>query len=149
VQLHESPEALVAKYADLISSLNITVLDCPESLDKLMLLKDAKPSVYMVNAMLETYAVGERAMACNLVDYDVHQDSPTSEQKTCVVHCGEPGCGAALNFVDKNQDNIGTYCEEMFYLQGGAKCWVESGLHLANATACGEIVGADVPCDNC
>jgi len=154
VRLHAGKTAkeLLEEHAELISSLDMTVLQCDDGVEKLNTVgaigdNGAGPGVYIINAMLT--AVGERADACSISGGNVHKDPPQSEQQICFVHCGEPECGAALDFVDTHQKEIAQYCAERVYLQGGAKCFVESGLPQKDSAGCAEIVGAKVPCDDC
>merc|ERR1711935_824070 len=62
--------------------------------------------------MLTAEYVGEKADACSISTGNVHKDAPQSKQQVCLVHCGEPKCGAALTFVDHHQKEIREHCAE-------------------------------------
>jgi len=146
-QLNQSPESLLEEYSDLISSMDISVFQCDEGVEKLNALQEEDSGPYVVNAMLT--AVGPNAEFCSLANFNVNKDPPKTDEKVCIVHCGEDHCGASLQFINDHQEDLSNHCEDIMYFQGGAKCFVEKGVELSNVTACAEFTGAEVPCDAC
>lgn len=131
--MDEKPE-----YKSLISELGVEVLQCEEGLKKLKSFSPSASNYYIVNAMLT--AVGPPAGGCNLTEYAVHKRPPPVKADTCFVHCGEENCPASLSFLAQNKVIMKQNCGSIAYLQGGARCFLENAVPLADADACAGFV---------
>eukprot|EP00419_Tripos_fusus_P056292 CAMPEP_0172812134 /NCGR_PEP_ID=MMETSP1075-20121228/9853_1 /TAXON_ID=2916 /ORGANISM="Ceratium fusus, Strain PA161109" /LENGTH=345 /DNA_ID=CAMNT_0013651655 /DNA_START=82 /DNA_END=1115 /DNA_ORIENTATION=+ len=127
-------EKMIHKYQGLIKELDVDVLQCTEGIEKLEELENP----YVINVMLT--AVGPRAKACSLAGYDVHKNIPTLKTKVCVIHCGEDDCPASLSFMQQHKEQMKHVCGSIIYLQGGAKCFLQSGLLQTDSQKCSSIV---------
>merc|ERR1712012_1228118 len=101
--------------------------------------------IHLVNAMVPF--VGPKAMGCNLnkQGLSVHVHPPTAWVDTCVFHCGESDCPAALIYMTRAKEKIQNNCGNVVYLQGGALCFLEQGEPLHNFEECQGIVEPHKP----
>lgn len=136
-------DALLEKYQKLIAELNMTVLQCTEGIERLNNILDSAP--YVINAMVS--AIGDKALSCSLnkSGLPIHTDAPSTDQDICVVYCGESDCAAALSFVSKNKNAMGTHCDSLLYLQGGSLCFLEHQEPVNDHDKCLSIVAPHQP----
>jgi len=141
--LRDPATALLKRYHDLISELNITVLQCTEGIERLSSILDDTP--YVINAMIS--AIGGKAVSCNLnkTGVTIHTVAPATDHDVCVVYCGESDCPAALSFASHNKKELGAHCNTLLYLQGGSLCFLERHVPVNNHKKCLSIVAPHQP----
>jgi len=128
------------EFRKLADELDIEERDCDAGVDMLNLSAQGSTPHYVINMMVSAF--GDVAKACNLADAVVHDDVPSGHQDACVLYCGEGYCPIALPFLLDKKDALRDRdrCGSLTFIRGGATCFLDKGVDLADPAACRGIV---------
>eukprot|EP00747_Dinoflagellata_sp_TGD_P034969 gnl/TRDRNA2_/TRDRNA2_137575_c0_seq2.p1 gnl/TRDRNA2_/TRDRNA2_137575_c0~~gnl/TRDRNA2_/TRDRNA2_137575_c0_seq2.p1 ORF type:complete len:369 (-),score=49.23 gnl/TRDRNA2_/TRDRNA2_137575_c0_seq2:93-1199(-) len=122
-----------AEFSQVSKKLNMVNIQCKDFETKMKTLDEP----FVINAMYSGF--GKHALGCNPINLEPHNVAPSEYQDQCVIFCGESYCPFRLTFVRLRMKWLKENCGELFFVVGGAQCFLQQHVPLRDREECAEI----------